>query len=314
MIAPLLLVPLLALGSPAKPVDLRPLEKRLGILCERLHGRMGYSLTLLNTGQQIDHRGDESFPSASTIKTTIAIEAIRQVDAGKLKWTDSKPVPPIADRKEWEASMMTYHLKEGTSLNLEGWVTLMITHSDNLATRVVREWVDPFAINRTLDSFGLPKTRQLSSFPATATRERKLNAQFGMGTTTPNEMNRLLQMIYHRQVASKAGCERLLRIMGQQYWDDYIGTSAPIEVPVLNKSGAISRSRSDTAIVLSPTQPYVLTIYTDNQKDQRWTGDNEGEKALVQLAEIVWNTLHPNRPYKAPEGYRRFAPTGMGME
>lgn len=297
-----------------KPVDLRPLEKHLAAISTKFHGRLGYSLTLLRTGQTISIRGDERFPSASTIKTTIAIEAIRQVDAGKLKWTDVKEVPPMADRKEWEASMMTYYLREGTKLNLEGWVTLMITHSDNLATRVVREWVDPFAINKTLDSFGLFNTRQLSSFPTTATRERRLNGQFGMGMTTPNEMNRLFQLIYWRRVASNAGCERLMRILGQQYWDDAIGTSAPVDVPVLNKSGAISRSRSDTAIVLSPTQPYVLTIYTDNQKDQRWSFDNEGDLALSRVASLVWNALHPKRQWQPPVGYKKFGPTGMGIE
>jgi beta-lactamase class A len=301
----------IALLAFAKPVDLAPLRHRLDTLCARFPGRMGYALTLLKDGRHIDFRGDERFPTASTIKTAVALEAIRQVEEGRLKWTDHREVPPLNGR---EASMWSYAFKDGTKLDVDGWVNLMVTVSDNTATIVMREWLTPDAVNARMASLGLPNTKVLwSRFPADSSGAR-LRRQFGLGVTTPNEMGRLLEMLYRRKAASEAGCEKLIRILAKQYWDDAIGATVPTDVRVASKSGAINRSRSDTAIVFSPTQPYVLTIYTDSQKDQRWSSENAGDQALVQVGTLVWNHLHPHRPYRLPAGYEKFAPTGGGLE
>lgn len=293
---------------PAKP-DLVQLQKRLNGVCERFHGRMGYCLILLRTGQTISHRGTERFPTASTIKTAVALEAIREIEEGKLKWTDTRPVPALNGR---EASMWSYFFRDGVRLDVDGWVNLMLTVSDNTATIVLRKWLTPEAVNTRMASLGLKDTKVLwSSFPP-GSGDARLRGQFGLGVTTPVEMAKLLEMIYRRRAASSAGCEKLMRILGKQYWDDAIGATVPLDVKVCSKSGAISRSRSDTAIVLSPSQPYVLTIYTDHQKDQRWTSDNEGDRALVTAGSLVWQFLHPHRPYRLPDGSEKFAPTGGG--
>jgi len=274
---------------------------------------MGYFLIDLQTGSGMGYRHEERFPTASTIKTAIALEAIRQVDAGKLKMSDQKAIPSFADRKEWEVSMWTYYLKEGIKVDLDGYVTLMITVSDNLATRIVREWVGVRNIADTMASLGLPNTKNLSSAPATEPVLQRLNKQFGMGMTTPREMARLLQLIYQRRAASPEGCEKLIRLLSHQYWDDLLGMTVPIDYKVACKSGAINRSRSDTAIVFGP-RPYVLTIYSDSLKDQRWVEDNPAYVPIRKIGLMAWNTLNPKIPY-APSGKaRKFIPTGSGIE
>jgi beta-lactamase class A len=295
-------------APPTQQPDLTKLKAQLDAVCTRFGGRMGYSLKVLKTGQSIHHRGDERFPTASTIKTALALEAIRQVEEGTLKWNDKRPVPPDGRR---EASMWSYFFKEGTTLDVDGWVNLMVGVSDNTATIVMREWLTMDKTNARMQSLGLPNTKVLGTFPPEQVENVRLRRMFGLGVTTPNEMARLLELVYRNQAASKAGCEKLVRILGRQYWDDAIGATVPVDVKVASKSGAINRSRSDTAIVYSD-QPYVLTIYTDNQRDQRWVDDNEGDVALRTLAGLVWNGLHPRRPYKLPEGYDKFFPTGGG--
>jgi len=295
----------------SKDPNLSALKTRLDAACAPFRGRIGYSLTLLNTGKQINLRGNERFPTASTIKTALALEAIRQVDEGKLKWTDKRRVPPMEGR---QASMWSYHFKEGTELDVDGWVNLTLTVSDNTATMLLRDWLSPESVNRRMEGMGLPNTKILwSNFAPNQPDLLKLRRTYGLGVTTPNEMNRLLVMLHQGRAASAAGSDRLIRILGKQYWDDAIGSSVPVDVRVASKSGAIDRSRSDTAIVYSRTQPYVLTIYTDAQKDQRWSSDNEGDLKLRELAFIVWNALHPQRPHKLPKNWERFAPTGGGV-
>lgn len=292
---------------------LAALEPRLNSICKQFGGRLGYHLRLLRSGESIGFREDERFPSASTIKTAVMVQALDLVDQGKLKMSDKQPIPKEPGRRE--SSMWSFFLKENLSLDLDAWVNLMITVSDNTATIVTRDWLGTMNVNAKMESLGLKNTKILGNAPKDNVSIQRLRRQFGMGMTTPKEMATLLELIYRNKASSPAACEKMIRVLSHQYWDDWIGSSAPVDVKVASKSGAISRSRSDTAIVFSGTEPYVLTIYTDNQKDRRWVADNEGDRTIRKLAEMVWNALHPERPYRLPKGYEeKFLPTGGGVE
>src|SRR5471030_1314547 len=124
--------------TPRRSPLLLALKPRLDSICQGFHGRIGYCIKLLETGETIDARGDERFPTASTIKVAISLEAIRQIEEGKLKWTDKHTVPPDDGR---QYSMWSYFFKDGTTLDVDGWVNLILTVSDNTATMVLREWL-----------------------------------------------------------------------------------------------------------------------------------------------------------------------------
>lgn len=296
----------------AQPVPgLVGLRARLDKLAGALDGRLGYSLKILDTGQQISYRGDERFPSASTIKSAVMVEAINQVEEGKVKWTDKRSIP--SDPSLREASMWTYFMKEGTKLDLDGYVNLMIGVSDNTATILTRDWMGTMNVNARMEALGLKNTKILGNAPKDRTDIQRLRRMFGMGMTTPNEMNRLFELIATGKAASSAGCEKMVRILGKQYWDDFIGATVPPKYKVCCKSGAINRSRSDVAIVYGP-MTYILSIYTDSQKDQRWTSENQGDRTIRAIGMEVWNTLFPKEKYTLPKGSELFAPTGGGVE
>lgn len=297
------------LASPPAP-KLDELKRSLDPICDRFHGRLGYTVLIPDSAQRISFRGDERFPTASTIKTAIALAGILDVEEGKRKWTDKREVPPLSQR---QSSMWSYHFKDGLKVDLDGWTNLMITVSDNTATMVLREWLGLYEINRRMEKLGLPNTKVLGTFPASDALNNRLRGQFGLGMTTPNEMAKLWSLIYSRRAASEAGCEKLLRILSHQYWDDFMGSAVPVGVTICSKSGAINRSRSETALVYAPI-PFIVTIYTDSQKDQNWTSQNEGEVAIRKMCSLIWNKLNPHRPFKLPAGYEKFWPTGGGVE
>jgi len=288
------------------------LKQELDGIARKFGGRLGYYLKDLTDGRTIGFRHDERFPTASTIKTALMLEAVRQVDAGKRKWTDKIAIPPKSERTENMQSMWSYYFQDGLAPDLDGWCNLMIGVSDNTATRVLGSNLGNEAVNASLTNLGLPNTKFLAYAPASDTVTRRLNRQFGMGMTTPLEMNRLLELIATGKAASPAGCDRMLRILKRQYWDDAIGSSVPPQVAIANKTGAINRSRSDAAIVYGP-RPYILTIYTDNQTDQRWAADNEADLTLARIGNLVWNRMNPTMPYARPAHSERFAPTGGGI-
>lgn len=289
---------------------LKKIEPQLDALARAFEGRLGYFALDLSSGQHIGHREMERFPSASTIKTAVMVEAMHQVEEGKIKWTDKQAVPTDASRRE--ASMWAYFLKDETKLDLDGYVNLMITVSDNTATIVTRDWLGGQNVNARMQKLGLPNTKILGNLPRELTELQRLRRMFGMGMTTPQEMVRLFKLIHLRQAASPAACDKMLRILGHQYWDDFIGSSVPPEVKLCSKSGAITRSRSDVAIVYA-ARPYILAIYTDSQKDRRWTEDNAGNLVIRKMSQIVYSRMG-KEPYSMPPGSEKFAPTGSGVE
>lgn len=297
------------------PASLAPIKTELDQVCKDFKGDIGYTLIDLKTRERIDLNGIKRFPSASTIKVPLLVEAINQVEEGKIKWTDQKELPPTKERTGNMSSMWSYFMKDGTKLNLDGLCNLMITYSDNFATHIVGKWVTNQAVRDRMLKFGLEHTAYLAYAPADGDFFfKRWNRRFGLGMTTPNDMASLFERIYDRKATqTEAGADRLLRILSRQYWDDFVGQSVPIGVGHATKSGAISRSRSECAIVWGD-RPYVFTVYTDNQKDQRWASDNEGDVAIQKLAGIVWNRMNPKHPYQPPKEAEKFAPTGGGVE
>ncbi|MBS1706322.1 MAG: serine hydrolase [Armatimonadetes bacterium] len=290
----------------------KSLEVEFEKLCSGFQGKIGYHLKLLPDGPEISRLGATKFPTASTIKTALLIEAINQVDEGTIKWTDQREVPPTASRTSNMASMWSYFLKDGTKIDLDGWCNLMIGVSDNTATKVLALWLDATKVRTRMQSFGLEQTAFLSYTPQDPFLKR-WNMHYGMGMTTPDEMAKLWELIYLRKVASPGGCDRIIRILGRQYWDDYLASGVPPTVKVLSKTGAISRSRSDNAIVYGD-QHYLFIVYTDQQKDQSWGDHNEGEELIRKMGSLAWNTLNPKHPYTPPADAKKFAPTGGGIE
>lgn len=291
--------------------DWAALERRMDAVSRRFGGRLGYHLIELRTGRTMGERDEERYPSASTIKTVVMLEVFRQVEAGKMSMTDRLEVPPVGRRN---MSMWAAHMLEGTKVNLDGLIQLMMNVSDNTATVMLANHVGVENIERTMLGWGFEDTVCTINVPASNQRLTRLRQSFlNMGVTSPREMALILKKIHDGEAASPAACEKMIRIMSSQYWDDFIDWSVPNDVVVASKVGALNRSRSDSAIVYGPN-PFILTVYTDNARDRRWEWDTEGHVAIRTLGSLAWNGLHPGRPYSPPPGAERWAPTGGGVE
>lgn len=286
------------------------LKPTLDAFCHGFKGEIGYCLKMLDSGETIDFNGSFIFPTASTIKTAVMVEAFCRIDEGTLDMRHKVRVPPMEGR---QLSMWTYFLRDGVELDIDGMVNLLITVSDNTATMMCRDFLGTMNIIRRMEGFGLKNTKILGSAPPEHPEIRALNQQYGMGMTTPCEMNRLLELIYRHEAASDAACERMERILSHQYWDDSIGSSIPPRVQVGSKGGALDDFRADAAIVYCDT-PYILTVYTHDFADRRWVYDNEGSQAIRWIAAEVWKAVNPDQPYKQPENYSKFLPTGGGVD
>ena len=209
--------------------------------------------------------------------------------------------------------MWSYFFKECTQADVDGWTNLMIDYSDNTATIVLRAWLGMDNVNARMARLGLLNTRVLQNVSPGRADVYAWRKKWGLGMTTPREMARLFELLYKRKAGSPAASEKLLRILRRQYWDDLALATVPVDVAAGAKSGAIDRSRSEVAIVWSP-RPYIVAIYTDDQKDRRWTPENEGETTIRRMCAETWTAFNPDRRFSLPEGYDRFHPTGGGAD
>lgn len=301
------LIAILTCAIPAAGETLAELKANMDKVADGFNGTLGYSLHFRGKpDERIELNGDETFPTASTIKTAIMCEALHQVEQGKVKWYEQIEVQPLMeDRQE---GGFAYHFKEGTKLPLCQWVHLMITVSDNTATMLLREHLGQKNVNDWLESKGFKVTRLLNGKKCDELGLRPLQQKWGLGMTTPNEMVKLMELIVDKKAGSPASCERMLRILSHQYWDDGVMYSVPPDVHSASKSGALNRSRSDVAVVNSPAGQYVLAIFTKEQKDTSWSHSNEGSAAIRTLAEMVWKHYNPDHPWNRPDGSDKLLP------
>jgi beta-lactamase class A len=163
--------------------------------------------------------------------------------------------------------------------------------SDNTASL----WLQSLAgtgtrINELLDSLGFTITRVNSRTPG-----REVNRElYGWGQTSPKEMAALLEKIYRGQVVNDSLSSKMQRLLGRSYWDEEALSQIPPTIEVFSKSGAVDETRNEVLLVNAPHRPYLFCICTKNNKDQRWTPDNEAWVLTRRISLLLWKYFEPD--------------------
>jgi len=62
---------------------------------------------------------------------------------------------------------------------------------------------------------------------------------------------------------------------------------------IANKTGALDAVRNDVALIATKAGPVVIAAFTQDNQDQRWTGDNDAEQTLGKLARAIVDRWSP---------------------
>jgi beta-lactamase class A len=259
------------------------LEREVKELLKDFHGTAGVHILHIKSGKTVDVTADSIFPTASMIKIPILIGIMDKIRKGELDY-HQKLV--YKDSLLYEGEDILGSFKNNEQVELSKVIMLMCTTSDNTASL----WLQSLAgtgtrINTILDSLGFVYTRVNSRTPG---REAARDL-YGWGQTTPREMVRMMQMLYQGKVFDKNSSDRMIRILGRNYWDEEALGEIPAGVFVASKNGAVNRSRSETALVMAPKGPYIFSVITKDQQDERWEPDNEGWVLARNLSRLVWD-------------------------
>lgn len=266
----------------------KQLRAKLQEAVSGFNGNIGIYVKNLRTGKMVSINADTIFPTASIVKVPILLGIMDKIQRGELQYDSSLT---YKDSLLYEGSDILGSFKSGEKILLKKVIMLMLTTSDNTASL----WLQSLAgkgtrINEILDSLGLKSTRVNSRTPG---RENN-RTQYGWGQTTPAEMGTILEKIYRNEIFSAAACERMMRCLGRNYWDeDEAISQIPPTIEVFSKNGCVNASRSEVLLVNAPHNPYIFCIFTKNNKDISWTHENEAWAMARRVSKLLWEYFEP---------------------
>jgi beta-lactamase class A len=271
----------------------KKLQAQLQEIINGYNGNIGIYVKDLKKGKTVAINADTIFPTASIVKVPILVGIMDKIEQKELAYNQELI---YKDSLLYEGEDILGSLKSGEKILLKKVVMLMLTTSDNTASL----WLQTLAgkgtrINEILDSIGLKDTRVNSR---TAGRETN-RTMYGWGQTTPKEMGILFEKIYHNEIFSIEACDRMIRCLGRNYWDENEAISQiPPNIEVFSKNGCVDASRNEVLLVNAPHNPYIFCIFTKNNKDKSWTHSNEGWTIARKISKLLWNYFEPKNKWE----------------
>jgi beta-lactamase class A len=264
-----------------------PIDALLRPAIESIPGDVGlYAHTMAFGPPLAAYNANVSFPSASTIKMVIMLTAFKAAD---------RDPAAMHERITFHSSdliggsdYMAPNAADGQSFTVAQLIVPMIQVSDNTAANMLISHFGFGRINAVTRGAGMYNTQLRRHFLDTTAVLRHMDNR-----TTPADMAHLLFEMERAvreevpTVASIASCRRMIDIMLGQTDRDTIPRGVPRGVPVANKTGEVSRSRSDVAIV-EPygDSPYVLAVYTNGLD-----APEDAYDGIAQISKIIYKRV-----------------------
>ena len=106
---------------------------------------------------------------------------------------------------------------------------------------------------------------------------------------SPRDMAELLAMIVESRCASAPSCRLMIEIMSRQEWREKIPAGLPPGLLVANKTGGVSGTSNDAAIVYTPSgAPIVMVVYC---KGLRHSAKKRAPQAIAGIAAELYEHL-----------------------
>ena len=280
--------------SNAQKTD-KKLQKALSGQVAGFHGNLGIYVYDLSKNKIAAINADTIYPTASIVKIPIFIGVMHKIYNDELQYHQVMTYTDSLFYSEGEDILASF--KSGEKISISKLLMLMLSTSDNTASL----WLQGLSgsgtlINSYMDSLGLQYTRVNSRTPG-----REANrAQYGWGQTTPKEMAMLMKMIVDKKIINTEISERMMRLLGRQYWDEVAISQIPPTVFVADKNGAVDESRNEIMYV-NGTHPYIFSVFTKNNQDTSWQSTNEAWILTRKISSYVWNYFNPKSDWHAGE-------------
>ncbi len=283
-------------ATPTITVD-KDLQAKVEDIAKQHRGKVALYAENLKTGKSVAIDPDVVIQTASTIKLTALSEAGHEIKDGKKHWDDK-----VLLRKEDQVggSGVFQFLRAPIELSFEDVLTFMVITSDNTATNLAIDQMGIPAINARISALGLKNTYFYKKVfkPAEGPLPDDYK-KYGLGKTTAREMAKVIESINNCEIGDPDICKKLLEMLKNQQDRNsiprYTEFSDTSETPsaIANKTGALNALRADVGIVYTKEGPIVISAYTYQNQDTKWTPDNEGYITMAKLAKAIVDQWAP---------------------
>jgi beta-lactamase class A len=271
--------------------DTAALRRTLDSLAARHRGVVGYTVYDVDTGERLEQRGDETFPTASLIKVAVLVTVFDLVERKTLSLDDPLTVLKI-DKVPGSGQLQFLHDNATITVRDAAW--LMTTLSDNTATNLLLDRIIIRRVWDKMEKLGLPHTKVHSkSFLRNSSVAMDSSVKYGFGVTTPNEMARLFVLLAAGKAVGPAADSTMLDMLAHN--EDYTKLQRFVEgLDVPHKTGDTDQVRTECA--LFPLQSRVVAcVLTKENEDRRYVIDNEAQVMMARMGDAI-SRAWPRRP------------------
>ncbi len=305
------------------PTGIERLKKQIEGVIRGEEGAVGVAVKHLESGQELYINGDMYFPMASVFKVPILVEVLAQIKEGKFSLNDEISIQ--RSDQHLGSGMLSDLEAPGIKLSLRNLITLMMIISDNSATDILLTKVGAENVNKRLRGYGIEEITvnrtcqhlimdfvgmdyekyrgiSLDEFSEVYRAERKKNPEafeeaskkFSLimkDQSTPRAMNKLLEMIYKKEVLDEESCDLIISAMLEcQTGERRIKGDLPGRTKVAHKTGTIGGTVNDSGIIFLPDSlgQVALTIFT---KDMTLKG-KDVEEIIAKISKFVYDYFY----------------------
>ena len=276
-----------AAGAPAPTsharADTAALHRTLDSLADAHRGTVGYAILNVDTGERLERRGDEPFPTASLIKVPVLVAVYELVERDSLSLDD--PVSMLALDQVGGSGTLQF-MRTPMTLRVADLAWLMTTISDNTATNLLVDRIGVQRVWRKMEALGLARTKihgrsMVPGFRVSADSGRK----YGLGVATPNEMARLYELLARGRAVSPRADSTMLEILRHNNDDQKLRRFTG-GVRSAGKTGDVNASRTDCTLFWLQSRVVACVLTRENQ-DQSWRIDNEAQLLMANIGRAV---------------------------
>jgi beta-lactamase class A len=278
-----------AFPAPSNPAALDSLRERIRSRVAAVPGaEVAVYFRDLGRPDSLLVNADIPMHAASTMKLPVLIELYRRADAGKLSLDRALIVenrfasivdgsPYTLDKDDDSDTEM--YARMGTAITLRNLADRMITRSSNFATNMLIGVLDAKAVNATAHALGARSIQVLRGVEDTKAFQQGLN-----NTTTARDLGVLLEAIETQRAASRRSSRAMKEILMRQEFNDEIPAGLPAGTPVAHKTGSITATLHDAAIVYPKgRRPYVLVVLTRKIEKEK-----DAQALIADLSRLVY--------------------------
>ena len=305
------------------PQGIERLKNQIEGLIRSVEGEVGVAAKHVETGEEITVNGDMYFPMASVFKVPVLVEVMAQINEGRFTLDDEIRIQKTD--QHLGSGFLSDLDAPGITLSVRNLINLMMMISDNSATDILLTKVGAENVNNRLRSFGLEritvdrtcqhlimdaigmdyekyKGLPLDDVVKALRKERQENpvaheqaaAKFSKvikDQSSPQAMNRLLELIFKKEILDEAGCDFILSVMLKcQTGQRRLKGDLPRSIQVAHKTGTIGGTVNNAGIIYLPDDlgHVVITVFTKDTE-----GDTQDvEDVIAQTARFVYDYFY----------------------